>query len=115
MSDTPAPHRARTAAQLHCHGEIRHEPRFVVHATGATDTALLENWFYGCCVPHLYNEERPHSSLGYKTPKEFAAAQAANFYRAELGQEASNAGPLPQTPIPAQTGDRAVVTCRILT
>jgi len=47
-----------------------------------------------------YNEERPHSSLGYKTPKEFAAAQAANFYRAELGQEASNAGPLPQTPSP---------------
>ena len=62
-----------------------------------------------------YNEERPHSSLGYKTPKEFAAAQAANFYRAEPGPEASNAGPLPQTPIPAQTGDRAVVTCRILT
>jgi putative transposase len=24
-----------------------------------------------------YNEERPHSSLGYQTPKEFAAAQAA--------------------------------------
>jgi len=62
-----------------------------------------------------YNEERPHSSLGYKTPKEFAAAQAANFYRAELGQEASNAGPLPQTPIPAQTGDGAEKSCRILT
>jgi len=62
-----------------------------------------------------YNEERPHSSLGYKTPKEFAAAQAANFYRAELGQEASNAGPLPQTPIPAQTGDGAKGSCRILT
>jgi len=46
-----------------------------------------------------YNEERPHSSLGYRTPKEFAA-QAASFYRAELGQEASNASPLPQTPIP---------------
>jgi hypothetical protein len=30
-----------------------------------------------------YNEERPHSSLGYKTPKEFAAAQAAGFYTAE--------------------------------
>ena len=29
-----------------------------------------------------YNEERPHSSLGYKTPKEFAA-QAASFYTAE--------------------------------
>jgi len=30
-----------------------------------------------------YNEELPHSSLGYKTPKEFAAAEAARFYRAE--------------------------------
>ena len=29
-----------------------------------------------------YNEARPHSSLGYKTPKEFAAAQAAGFYTA---------------------------------
>jgi putative transposase len=47
-----------------------------------------------------YNEVRPHSSLGYRTPKEFAA-EAGSFSRAELGQEASNAGPLPQTPIPA--------------
>jgi hypothetical protein len=47
-----------------------------------------------------YNEARPHSSLQYRTPVEFAA-QAAGFDRAELGQEASNAGPLPQTPIPA--------------
>ena len=51
-----------------------------------------------------YNEERTHSSLGYRTPKEFAA-QAASSYRAELGQEASSAGPLPQTPIPAVTLD----------
>src|ERR1019366_5140451 len=29
------------------------------------------------------NEERPHSSLGYRAPKEFAAAQAAAFYTAE--------------------------------
>jgi hypothetical protein len=62
-----------------------------------------------------YNEERPHSSLGYRTPKEFAAAQAESFNRAELGQEASNAGPLPQTPIPAQTGEEAAESCRILT
>jgi putative transposase len=62
-----------------------------------------------------YNEERPHSSLGYQTPKEFAATQDASFYRAELGQGDSKAVPLPQTPIPAQIGDRAVVTCRILT
>jgi putative transposase len=61
-----------------------------------------------------YNEERPHSSLGYRTPKEFAA-QAESFCRAELGQEASNAGPLPQTPIPPQTGDGTNGVCRILT
>ena len=62
-----------------------------------------------------YNQERPHSSLGYKTPSEFAALQAASFNRAELGQAASNAGPLPQTPIPAQHGDGTTETCRILT
>jgi putative transposase len=61
-----------------------------------------------------YNEERPHSSLGYLTPKEFAA-QARSFYKTELGQEASNTGPLPQTPIPAQTGDGVTEVCRILT
>jgi putative transposase len=44
-----------------------------------------------------YNEERPHSSLGYQTPREFAA-QAAGFVRTEVGQEASNAGPLPPHP-----------------
>ena len=60
-----------------------------------------------------YNEERPHSSLGYRTPKEFAA-QAASFYRVDLGQEASNTGPLPQTPIPAQTGNGTEGVCRIL-
>ena len=42
-----------------------------------------------------YNDERPHSSLGYRTPKEFAAAQAASFYRAERGARDSNASPLP--------------------
>jgi len=42
-----------------------------------------------------YNEERPHSSLGYRTPKEFAAAQAASFYTAERGARDSNAIPCP--------------------
>jgi putative transposase len=60
-----------------------------------------------------YNEERAHSSLGYRAPKEFAA-QAASFYRVELGQEASNVGPLPQTPIPAQTGNGTERVWRIL-
>ncbi len=50
-----------------------------------------------------YNEERPHSSLGYQTPKEFAE-QAASFYRTEVGQEASNAGPLPPSPLKPRVG-----------
>src|SRR5712691_10448314 len=53
-----------------------------------------------------YNEDRPHSSLGYKTPKEFAAAQAAGFYTAEREARDSNAVPCPsRSPIPAQTQD----------
>jgi putative transposase len=63
-----------------------------------------------------YNEERPHSSLGYKTPKEFAEAQAAGFYTAERGVRDSNAVPCPsRSPIPAQTGEGADKLCRILT
>jgi putative transposase len=51
-----------------------------------------------------YNEERPHSSLGYRTPKEFAAqAEKMNLAIAGVGQEDSNAVPLPHTPIPAQS------------
>jgi putative transposase len=60
-----------------------------------------------------YNEERPHSSLGYRTPEEFAT-QAVGFYRAEVGQEASHAGPFPHTPIPAETGDETQGLCRML-
>jgi len=62
-----------------------------------------------------YNEERPHSSLGYRTPKEFAA-QAASFYRAERGAWNSNAVPCPsRTPILAQTEDGTNEGCRVLT
>ena len=63
-----------------------------------------------------YNQERPHSSLGYRTPKEFAAAQAAGFYTAEREARNSNAVPCPsRSPIPAQTRDGAKESCRILT
>jgi len=62
-----------------------------------------------------YNQERPHSSLGYRTPKEFAA-QAASFYTAEREARDSNAVPCPsRSPIPAQTGDGRDESCRILT
>jgi hypothetical protein len=63
-------------------GVPRHEPALVVHARDASGRLSLEKPFYGCFVPRLYNEERPHSSLGYQTPKEFPA-QAASFYSAE--------------------------------
>ena len=63
-----------------------------------------------------YNEERPHSSLGYKTPKEFAEAQAASFYTAVREARDSNAIPCPsRSPIPAQTGEGADESRRILT
>lgn len=58
-----------------------------------------------------YNEDRPHSSLGYRTPKEFAAL-ATSFYRDGGGQEASNAGPLPHTPIPARSEDGVNINLR---
>ena len=62
-----------------------------------------------------YNEQRPHSSLGYKTPSEFAA-QAASFYTAEREARDSNAVPCPsRSPIPAQTRDGAAESRRILT
>ena len=63
-----------------------------------------------------YNEERPHSSLGYKTPKEFAQAQAAGFDTAVREERDSNAVPFPsRSSIPAQTGRGVTETCRILT
>ena len=63
-----------------------------------------------------YNEERPHSSLGYQTPKEFAEAQAAGLYTVEREARDSNAVPCPsRSPIPAQTGQGLTETCRIRT
>ena len=63
-----------------------------------------------------YNQERPHSSLGYRTPKEFAAAQAVGFYTAEREARDSNAVPCPsRSPIPAHIGEGVEKVCRILT
>jgi putative transposase len=50
-----------------------------------------------------YNEERPHSSLGYRTPKEFAAAQTVTSHTSVREARGSNAVPRPsRSPIPAQ-------------
>jgi len=60
-----------------------------------------------------FNEERPHSSLGYRTPKEFAAlTAAASFDNTGVGQGTSNAGPLPHTPIPAAKQDGININSR---
>jgi putative transposase len=73
------------------------------------DECLNENWFIDLADAREkikqwrqdYNEKRPHSSLQYRTPMEFAKLSAATFYREVVGIGASNAGPLPHTPIPA--------------
>lgn len=59
-----------------------------------------------------YNHVRPHSGLDYQTPAEFASRDALSQRWA--GQGASDAGPLPHTPIPAQTGAESGTECRIL-
>ncbi len=73
------------------------------------DECLNENWFSSMADAREriaqwkqdYNELRPHSSLQYRTPMEFAQ-QSASFYVDEAGEEASNAGPFPHTSIPAR-------------
>jgi len=55
-----------------------------------------------------YNEQRPHSSLDYRTPSEFAATAESRrqqgFLDGWVGKGDSNAIPLPHTPIPAPQG-----------
>ena len=73
------------------------------------DECLNENWFSSLADAREkieqwrqdYNEARPHSSLQYRTPMEFARQSAAGFCMDEVGTGASNAGPSPHTPIPA--------------
>ena len=75
------------------------------------DECLNENWFSNLADARMkiaewkqdYNERRPHSSLQYRTPVEFASEQKVKgfFYRDGAGQGTSNAGPLPHAPIPA--------------
>jgi len=72
------------------------------------DECLNENWFSSLADAREkieqwrqdYNEARPHSSLQYRTPMEFAK-QSASFYVNEAGEGTSNAAPFPHTSIPA--------------
>src|ERR1700691_5497026 len=66
-----------------------------------------------------YNEERPHSSLGYKTPKEFAAAQTTSYGKDACQKRASSENAeervshFPTAPA-AATGNEVQLTCRII-
>jgi len=80
------------------------------------DECLNVNWFATLADARTkieawredYNEQRPHSSLNYRTPREFAAAAESRRGQGSLGgwvgKGDSNAIPLPHTPIPAQQG-----------
>ena len=59
----------------------------------ATGTAVRETQFRGCSQASLYNTVRPHSSLGYLTPEEFAASWRA----APDKQQQPDAAPRPAT------------------
>ena len=59
----------------------------------ATGTAVLESQFRGCSQTLLYNEVRPHSSLGYLTPNEFVARLPKAASRHATGQDAAVCGP----------------------
>jgi putative transposase len=61
-----------------------------------------------------YNRVRPHSALDYRTPLQFAALRAAGQFIAGVREGASNAGPFPHTPFPAQTGEQVLESCRML-
>lgn len=79
------------------------------------DEGLNANWFATLMDARQkieswreeYNNERPHSSLDYRTPREFAAIQWSKEREsrmADVGQGNSIAVPLPHTPIPAPEG-----------
>lgn len=62
-----------------------------------------------------YNAHRPHSALNYRTPHQFALAFAsATQCSAEVGRVASNTGPSPHTPLPAQIGAQDDEACRMI-
>jgi putative transposase len=79
------------------------------------DECLNANWFATLADARRkieawrqeYNEERPHSSLDYRTPRQFAVQMdrlRKDLCEDEVGQEDSIAVPLPHTPIPAPQG-----------
>ena len=70
------PRQTRSACNgIHHHWPCRssHGCKREGQTTDAIDTKAHESQSRGCSQTLLYNEVRPHSSLGYLTPAEFAA------------------------------------------
>ena len=84
------------------------------------DECLNVNWFWNLCDARNkinawrseYNLQRPHSALGYLTPREFAARAASpsavsNTTRADLPQGSPGGSALAVAPAPALTPIRS--------
>ena len=74
------------------------------------DECLNENWFTSLADAEKiaqwkqdYNELRPHSSLQYRTPMEFAARSAAIFKQLMWGKRTQTPSPCPTPPSPLET------------
>lgn len=86
------------------------------------EECLNANWFLSLAGARRkiaawrkdYNEQRPHSSLGYLPPSQFAQAaeemrHESGFCSDEQGKRASNAGPLALHPIPRSLSLKAAL------
>jgi putative transposase len=67
-----------------------------------------------------YNDERPHSSLGYLTPTEFAARELTSYGKdacqnlASLENAEERVSHFPTAPAAATSGNEVSVSCRII-
>src|SRR5215469_2527919 len=61
---------SRLRSELHRRGRLRDECLNANWFTSLSDVRKIETWRQD------YNQERPHSSLGYLSPTEFARTQA---------------------------------------
>jgi putative transposase len=79
------------------HGRLREECLRVSWFTNLFDARRKIG-----CWKDEYNEQRPHSSLGYRTPAEFARILAAESYGKDVGfahlENASGVSPFPTAP-----------------
>jgi hypothetical protein len=79
--------------------QLPHECRSAGRTMDATDTAAPEIRYCGRSQALLYNEVRPHSSLGYLTPNEFVARGARPAPQQATGRDAAVLGASAPRPV----------------